>query len=77
LNAEALQLLSEQGCNLVITVDCGISSLAEASLPLIGMDLIITDHHTPAEKQPAAHAVINPRTINRRPLPIWQRRCQL
>jgi len=62
LNAEALQLLSERGCNLVITVDCGISSLAEAELARsLGMDLIITDHHTPAEKQPAAHAVINPK----------------
>jgi single-stranded-DNA-specific exonuclease len=62
LNAEALQLLSQQGCKLVITVDCGITSVAEAELAKeLGMDLIITDHHTPTEQQPAAHAVINPK----------------
>jgi single-stranded-DNA-specific exonuclease len=62
LNAEALQKLAEQGYKLIITVDCGISSIAEAQLVReLGMDIIITDHHTPAEIQPAAQAIINPK----------------
>lgn len=62
LHAQALQMLSAQGYKLVITVDCGIASLAEADLAReLGMDLIITDHHTPLEKLPPAHAIINPK----------------
>lgn len=62
LNVEALQMLSGQGCKLVITVDCGIAALTEADLAReLGMDLIITDHHTPTEKLPLAHAIINPK----------------
>jgi single-stranded-DNA-specific exonuclease len=62
LNAEALQMLHAQGCKLVITVDCGITSMKEAELAgELGMDLIITDHHTPADQQPLVNAIINPK----------------
>ncbi|MBP1760601.1 MAG: Single-stranded DNA-specific exonuclease-like protein [Firmicutes bacterium] len=62
LNAEALHNLHAQGCKLVITVDCGITSMNEAELARkLDMDLIITDHHTPADQQPIANAIINPK----------------
>jgi single-stranded-DNA-specific exonuclease len=63
LNPEALTLLKEAGIALVISVDCGIRSPAEADhARSIGLDLIITDHHQPAEGDlPNALAVINPK----------------
>jgi len=63
LNPEALDNLKAGSVGLVITVDCGIRSPDEASHALsIGLDLIITDHHQPAEGDlPYALAVINPK----------------
>ncbi|TYL11080.1 hypothetical protein MTAT_23440 [Moorella thermoacetica] len=51
----------EKGCNLLVTVDCGITSLEEADLARReGLELIITDHHRPGPALPAATAVVNP-----------------
>jgi single-stranded-DNA-specific exonuclease len=63
LNPEALNWLKDGGVGLVITVDCGIRSPDEAShARSIGLDLIISDHHQPAEGNlPYALAVINPK----------------
>ncbi len=62
LNNEALSTLKQDGVGLVITVDCGIRSPAEAAFAgQIGLDLIISDHHQPAETLPEAFAVINPK----------------
>ena len=62
LNLEAIRGLSEQGVNLIITVDCGIRSWDEAQLAhSLGIDLIITDHHHPLDELPQAFAVINPK----------------
>jgi single-stranded-DNA-specific exonuclease len=62
LNIEALNSLYNEGRRLVITVDCGIRALGEAEHAReIGLDLIITDHHTPGEMLPYALAVINPK----------------
>lgn len=49
------------GATVLITVDCGITSVKEADYcRRKGIDLIITDHHTPGEILPDALAVINP-----------------
>lgn len=63
LNREALDHLKTDGVKLVITVDCGIRSPGEAQYAReIGLDLIISDHHHPAEGDlPPALAVINPK----------------
>ncbi len=62
LNTEALGTLAEGGPGLVVTVDCGIRSPAEALFAREhGLDLIITDHHHPGPVLPAALALINPR----------------
>jgi single-stranded-DNA-specific exonuclease len=62
LNVEAMRMLSEEGANLIITVDCGIRSWDEADYARsVGMDLIITDHHSPLDELPHAFAVINPK----------------
>lgn len=62
LNSDALRALAAKGARLVITVDCGIASPAEARLAgEIGLDLVITDHHGFAEELPQAAAVVHPR----------------
>ncbi len=60
LNEEAVRALAERA-DLLITVDCGITSVREADIAKsLGLDLIITDHHEPPEKLPDALAIINP-----------------
>ena len=61
LNAPALQRLAARGIQLVVTVDCGIRSVAEvADAAWAGLDIIITDHHSVGPDLPPALAVINP-----------------
>lgn len=60
LNIEAINKLHEQGVNLIITVDNGISAIAEAEhIASLGMDLVITDHHKVGSKLPNAVAVVD------------------
>jgi len=62
LNNEALSLLKAGGAALVISVDCGIRSPAEAEhARAIALDLIISDHREPAGEIPNAYAVLNPK----------------
>lgn len=62
LNLEAFKKIKEQGIKLVITVDCGTNSLAEAEFCREnGIDLIITDHHEVTGQLPSAYALINPK----------------
>lgn len=62
LNLEALSKLREAGATLLISVDCGIRSPVEvAHAHRIGLDTIITDHHSIGRAMPTAIAVINPR----------------
>lgn len=63
LNFDALTKIKEEfGGQLVITVDCGIRSVAEVEhANTIGLDMIITDHHSIGPRIPPALAVINPK----------------
>ena len=61
LNPIALHALAEQGVKLIVTVDCGITAIAEAALcKELGMDLVITDHHECKDILPDAIAVVDP-----------------
>ena len=61
LNPIALHALAEQGVNLIVTVDCGITAIAEAQLCKdLGMDLVITDHHECKDQLPEACAIVDP-----------------
>jgi single-stranded-DNA-specific exonuclease len=65
LNSETLRRLAQTGVAVVVTVDCGIASLAEADeARRLGLELIITDHHEPRATLPAADAVVHPRLAN-------------
>ncbi len=62
LNGDALKHLAKQSTDLIVTVDCGIASLAEASIARhLGIELIITDHHTLADSLPEADVLVHPR----------------
>jgi single-stranded-DNA-specific exonuclease len=62
LRLDALQKAVSEGVALLITVDCGISSITEAKWAKENeLDLIITDHHEPPAELPQAYAVINPK----------------
>ena len=63
MNIKAVNRLIKQGVKLLITVDCGITALGEVSFAkLLGMDVIVTDHHTCTERLPEdACAVLNPK----------------
>jgi len=61
LNADALRELARRGARLVITVDCGVAAVREAEVAArLGLDLVITDHHTPGCVLPRAVAVLDP-----------------
>ncbi len=62
LNKSAIKMLKEQKTGLIVTVDNGISAHEEvAYASSLGIDTVITDHHTPRETLPDAVAVINPK----------------
>lgn len=61
LNMPAVERFGRDGVNLLITVDCGSTSVAEVALAnRLHMEVIILDHHAEPEEHPAAYAIINP-----------------
>ena len=62
LSKNAVQSIHDKGCQLIVTVDNGISALEEADFAAsLGVDLIVTDHHLPHDTLPRAVAVVDPR----------------
>ncbi len=60
LNKEAINKISQHGCNLMITVDCGISAIDEINYASsLGIETIVTDHHEAGNDLPKAIAVID------------------
>jgi single-stranded-DNA-specific exonuclease len=64
LHADAVRTWAEGKAGLMITVDCGITAVAEAELACqLGIDLIVTDHHQCGEQLPQA-ILVHPRLPN-------------
>jgi len=64
-NIEAIGSLAQRGAKLLVTVDCGTTSiepLAEAKR--LGLDTIVIDHHQADESLPPAVAVVNPNRLD-------------
>ena len=62
LNIDAITNLHKEGVKLIITIDCGITDVSQVDFAnKKGIDVIITDHHTPHKKLPKAFAIINPK----------------
>lgn len=71
LHRETLLALREQGTDLVVTVDCGITAREEvAAAAQAGLDVVVTDHHQLPPELPEAAAVVNPRLADGSP--PWQ-----
>jgi single-stranded-DNA-specific exonuclease len=65
LNNNALIKLAKQGAQVVVTVDCGIRSVAEVEVgQQAGLTMIVTDHHSVGPEVPHAWSVINPKQVN-------------
>ncbi|MCL6754595.1 single-stranded-DNA-specific exonuclease RecJ [Nostoc sp. CCCryo 231-06] len=64
LNNQGIDNLAKQGCKLIVTCDTGSTNIEEIIYAKqLGIDVIVTDHHTlPAERPPVA-AIINPRYL--------------
>jgi single-stranded-DNA-specific exonuclease len=61
LNHDALRTIAGQGGDVVVTVDCGITSVAEAETAReLGLTLVITDHHRALDQLPNAKAIVHP-----------------
>ena len=62
LNCAAIEKLASTGAEMIISVDCGITSVAEAAKAKeLGVQMIITDHHELADELPPAAAIVHPR----------------
>lgn len=62
LNTGAIERLRERNVSLIITVDCGVTAVAETDFAAAhGIDMIITDHHECQPELPRAVAVVNPK----------------
>ncbi|HLK83097.1 MAG TPA: single-stranded-DNA-specific exonuclease RecJ [Xanthobacteraceae bacterium] len=64
-NAEAIASLAQRGAGLLVTVDCGTTSLEPlAEAKRLGLDTIVIDHHQADENLPPAAAVVNPNRLD-------------
>src|SRR5262249_37234628 len=60
-NADAIRSFAERGVRLLVTVDCGVTSLeALAEAHKLGMDTVVIDHHQADERLPDAVAIVDP-----------------
>lgn len=58
VRADTLARLADAGCGLVLTVDCGVTAVNEvAAAKQLGLDVVVSDHHRPADELPACPLV--------------------
>ena len=61
LNNQAIEQLAQDGVELIVSVDCGITSLEQVTLAKsLGMKIVVTDHHTMKSELPQADAIVHP-----------------
>ncbi len=64
LNIPGIENLKQQGCQLIVTCDTGSTNLEEIIYANdLGIDIIVTDHHTLLPERPPVAALINPRNL--------------
>jgi single-stranded-DNA-specific exonuclease len=61
MSVPAVERIAAEGCDLLISIDCGITALEPvAKARSLGLKVIVSDHHTPGAALPEAHAIIHP-----------------
>ncbi|HIK05602.1 MAG TPA: single-stranded-DNA-specific exonuclease RecJ [Trichormus sp. M33_DOE_039] len=64
LNEPGIDNLAQQGCKLIVTCDTGSTNIEEIIYAQnLGIDIIVTDHHTLPAERPPVTAIINPRYL--------------
>ncbi len=64
LNCQGIDNLQQQGCRLIVTCDTGSTNLKEIEYAnKLGINIIVTDHHTLPSERPPVTAIINPRYL--------------
>jgi len=64
LNKSGIDILAQAGCKLIVTCDTGSTNISEVIYAQgLGIDVIITDHHTLPSERPPVVAIINPRYL--------------
>ena len=62
MNCAAVEKIAADGTKLIVTVDCGVTSVAEIALAYErGMQVVVTDHHEPKEILPTCEAIVDPK----------------
>lgn len=62
MNTDAIGKIAAKGSNIIIAVDCGITSVNEVALAKeLGMDVMIVDHHNPPQTLPDADVILDPK----------------
>ena len=62
ISIQGIDYAKENGCNLIIALDCGIKSIDKIEYAnKLGVDFIICDHHRPGSELPDAVAVLDPK----------------
>lgn len=65
LNCQGIDKLANQGCQLIVTCDTGSTNIDEITYAnQLGIDVIVTDHHTLPAERPPVTAIINPRYLS-------------
>ena len=65
LNNQAIKEIADDGADLLVTVDCGISGIEEVRFAReCGLKVVVTDHHSPDSELPDADAVVNPKRLD-------------
>src|SRR5690242_6228397 len=73
---ETLSRLAGEGCRLVLTVDCGITAVAEvAAAKELGLDVVVTDHHRPGDELPECPVVATRLSSGRPSAYPWPELC--
>lgn len=64
LSRSGLEQLAAEGCDLIVTCDTGSTNLAELAIAReLGLDVIVTDHHSLPDQRPEVVALVNPRSL--------------
>lgn len=62
MNLDAIGKIASKGTDIIIAIDCGITSVNEVALAKeLGMDVMIVDHHNPPETLPDADVILDPK----------------
>ncbi|HEX9829594.1 MAG TPA: DHH family phosphoesterase, partial [Bacteroidota bacterium] len=61
VSMRGIDIVKERGTSLLITVDCGITAVEQIDAAQnAGIDVIVCDHHEPADRLPSAYAILDP-----------------